>query len=75
MSGRRMPWVAVPAVVLFVGLATGCARDHGAATPPATPSASAGAPQDVQRDMERKVAAAQSALAAADRDAAQDDGR
>ncbi|MCF1507808.1 hypothetical protein [Streptomyces glomeratus] len=73
-----MPWVAVPAVVLLVGLAAGCARDQGTAAPAAsssTPSASAGARQDTQQDMERKVAAAESALSAADRDAAQDGGR
>ncbi|MEU6364194.1 hypothetical protein ABZ876_00280 [Streptomyces sp. NPDC046931] len=81
MRGRRMPWAAVFAVVLLVGLTAGCARDQGTAVPPAssaTPSASAGARQDVQQDtrqdMERKVAAAESALTAADRDAAQDGG-
>jgi hypothetical protein len=59
---------AVPVVALLVGLTAGCARDHGTT---ATPSS--GAARSGLADMQKKVAAAQSALAQADRDAAQDD--
>lgn len=69
---RRGPMAAVPVVVLLVGLTAGCARDHGAAA--ATPASSATpsvAPSGFA-DVQKKVAAAQSALTQADRDAAQD---
>ncbi|MFI9647430.1 hypothetical protein ACIHAA_14205 [Streptomyces sp. NPDC052040] len=77
MRGRRTLRIAAPAVVLLVGLTAGCARDHGSAAPPApaaTPSGSAAAGQGSQQDMEKKVSDAESAAAAADRDAAQDNG-
>ncbi|MFJ5531198.1 hypothetical protein [Streptomyces sp. NPDC093261] len=77
MRGRRMLRLAAPAVVLLVGLTAGCAAGHGTAAPPAssaTPSGSADTRQETQQDMEKKVAAAESALTAADRDAAQGDG-
>ena len=61
---------ALPAVALLVGLTAGCARDHGGAAT-ASPSATPSGPADLQK----KVAAAESALAAADRDAARDDDR
>ncbi|MEU6423886.1 hypothetical protein [Streptomyces spiralis] len=74
---------AVAAAALLVGLTAGCAGHAGTApkgAPSATPSASssgsapAGAPSGYA-DMEKKVDAAESAVAAADRDAASDDDR
>ncbi len=63
----RPPRGAVPAVALLVGLTAGCAREHPtAATPPSSAAPSGYA------DVQKKVAAAESALSAADRDAAQD---
>lgn len=56
------------AALLAVGLLAGCAREHGRAT--TTPSSSA-SPSGYSQ-MEKKVAAAESALAQADKDAAQD---
>ncbi|MFD8370182.1 hypothetical protein ACFV2Z_05290 [Streptomyces sp. NPDC059688] len=59
---RRLP--AVPAAVLLVTLMAGCAHQDGASpdtTPTGTPSGYA--------DMRKKVDAAESAAAAADRDA------
>ena len=58
------------AVLLAVGLLAGCAREHGPANAP--PSSSA-APSGLT-EMRKKVAAAESALSQADRDAAQDTG-
>ncbi|MFC8517838.1 hypothetical protein [Streptomyces sp. NPDC057257] len=51
------------AVLLAVGLLAGCAREHGSTTD--TPAG--------YSEMRQKVAAAESALAQADKDAAQDD--
>ncbi|MFD1662578.1 hypothetical protein ACFSL4_31505 [Streptomyces caeni] len=70
MRRPRRLRAALPAVALLVGLTAGCARDHhGAATtsPSPTPSGLV--------DLQKKVAAAESALAAADRDAAREDDR
>jgi len=66
MRGARA--VAAAAVILCVGATAGCARDAGG-TAEKAPSAS---PSGLT-DMEKKVAAAESALAQADKDAAQDD--
>jgi hypothetical protein len=77
MRGRRTLRIAAPAVVLLGGLPAGCAQDHGSAAPPApsaTPSGTADPGQATVQDMQKKVDAAQSALTAADRDAAQGDG-
>ncbi|MGW7423475.1 hypothetical protein ACWGJB_26140 [Streptomyces sp. NPDC054813] len=60
------PRLAAVAVALLAGLCVGCAHDGGTAQhAPATPS---GYPE-----MQQKVAAAESAVARADSDAAQDD--
>ncbi|MGW5197231.1 hypothetical protein [Streptomyces spiralis] len=74
----RRKWAAVSAALL-VGLATGCAG-HAGTAPKATPSgtASSAAPSGSPSgyaDMKKKVDAAESAVAAADRDAAGDDDR
>lgn len=73
---------AAAAVVLLTGLTAGCARDHGTAATPSSSSAPSSASSTSGStagsglaDMQKKVDAAQSALAAADRDAAQDDSR
>ncbi|WNM30297.1 hypothetical protein RKE30_07700 [Streptomyces sp. Li-HN-5-11] len=72
MRPRR---AAVPAVALLVALTAGCARHDGApakAAPSAAPSgaaAAAGTPSGYA-EMQKKVDAAESAAAAADRDAA-----
>ncbi|POX52651.1 hypothetical protein [Streptomyces sp. Ru72] len=70
---------AAPVVALLVGLTAGCARDHGTAATPvksggpsAAPSAASSAAPSGLADMQKKVAAAESALTQADRDAAQD---
>ncbi|MGI5458029.1 hypothetical protein ACQEWB_33615 [Streptomyces sp. CA-249302] len=57
------------AALLAVGLLAGCAREHGstATTTTTTPSGYA--------EMQKKMAAAESALAQADKDAAQDTDR
>lgn len=68
----RGPRAAVPVVALLVGLTAGCAGAHDTAA--ATPSSSAtpsAAPSGFAQ-VRQQVAAAESALAAADRDAAQD---
>ncbi|MFJ9541959.1 hypothetical protein ACIRPX_32525 [Streptomyces sp. NPDC101225] len=60
---------AAAAALLAVGLLAGCAREHApAATAPSSSASPSGYPE-----MEQKVAAAESALAQADKDAAQDD--
>ncbi|MEU6776260.1 hypothetical protein [Streptomyces sp. NPDC046759] len=59
---------ALPAVALLVALTAGCAHHDGAS--PKTPPAS-GTPSGYAQ-MQKKVDAAQSAAAAADRDAASD---
>ncbi|MFF3911263.1 hypothetical protein ACFYZJ_36190 [Streptomyces sp. NPDC001848] len=72
---RRGLRAAVPGVVLLVGLTAGCAREHGTAATPASsgaPSATPATAPSGLADMQQQVAAAESALAAADRDAAQD---
>ncbi|MFF3914592.1 hypothetical protein ACFYZB_14045 [Streptomyces sp. NPDC001852] len=66
MRARR---AALPAVALLVALTAGCAHHDGAS--PATPPAS-GAPTGTPSgyaEMQKKVNAAESAAAAADRDA------
>jgi outer membrane murein-binding lipoprotein Lpp len=65
MRARR---AVLPAVALLVALTAGCAHHDGAS--PKTPSAS-GTPSGYA-EMEKKVNAAESAAAAADRDAARD---
>lgn len=57
------------AVLLAAGLLAGCAREHG----PAAPAPSSSATPSGYPEMQRKVAAAESALARADQDAARDD--
>ncbi|MEV6114866.1 hypothetical protein AB0L59_20705 [Streptomyces sp. NPDC052109] len=68
MRARRVlrPAVAAPAVALLMALTAGCAHHDGAA--PSTPPAS-GTPSGYA-EMQKKVNAAESAAAAADRDAA-----
>lgn len=61
---------ALLAVALLVGLAAGCVRDHPGASATTSPSPTPSGLADLQK----AVAAAESALAAADRDAARDDG-
>jgi hypothetical protein len=57
--------VAAAALVFLAGFTAGCARDGGTAEKaPATPSG--------YSEMQKKVAAAESALTQADKDAAQD---
>ncbi|MER6357537.1 hypothetical protein ABT186_38515 [Streptomyces sp. NPDC001634] len=75
MRGPRVLRVAVPVVALLVGLTTGCARDHGAAATPSSSSVTSGSSASPSglTDMQKKVSAAESALSAADRDAAQED--
>ncbi|MCW7945415.1 hypothetical protein AAW14_26265 [Streptomyces hygroscopicus] len=85
MRGPRVLRLAAPAVALLVGLTAGCARDHGTAAAPSSsaPSSSAtgssatgsSATGSGLADMQKKVSAAESAAAAADRDAAQDGSR
>ncbi|WP_055494832.1 hypothetical protein [Streptomyces sp. TP-A0356] len=70
MRGPRALRVAVPAVALLVGLTAGCARDHGTAATPSSSATGSGV-----ADVQKKVSAAESAVAAADRDAAQDGSR
>ncbi|MGW2519751.1 hypothetical protein ACWC09_22585 [Streptomyces sp. NPDC001617] len=61
--------VAAIAVVLLAGLTAGCTHDGSTAEKaPATTSGPSG-----YSEMQNKVAAAESALAQADKDAAQDD--
>ncbi|WP_405869327.1 hypothetical protein [Streptomyces sp. NBC_00005] len=61
--------VAAVAIALLAGLTAGCAREHGsAATPPSSSAIPSGFPE-----MQKKVSDAESALARADKDAAQDD--
>ncbi|MGW4562766.1 hypothetical protein ACWEN3_10270 [Streptomyces sp. NPDC004561] len=72
----RGPALAVTAVAVLVSLTSGCAHRDGASpgAAPATASTSpapAGTPSGYA-DMEKKVNAAESAAAAADRDAAGD---
>ncbi|MEU6146063.1 hypothetical protein ABZ848_37690 [Streptomyces sp. NPDC047081] len=56
------------AALLAVGLLAGCAREHGSTAGTPTSSATpSGYPE-----MQKKLAAAESALAQADKDAAQD---
>ena len=57
--------VTAATVLMAVGLLAGCAREHGSAA--TTPSSSA-MPSGYS-DMQKKVAAAESALARADKDA------
>ncbi|MFR0358271.1 hypothetical protein [Streptomyces sediminimaris] len=64
--------VTAAAVLLAAGLLAGCAREHGAAAPTPAPPSSSAMPSGYP-EMQRKVAAAESALARADQDAAQDD--
>lgn len=59
------PGLAAAAVVLLVGLTAGCAHDGG------TPQKAAATPSGYS-EMQQKVAAAESAVAQADKDAAQD---
>jgi len=59
------------AVLLAVGLLAGCAREHGSAA--TTPSSSA--TPSGYLEIQKKVSAAESALAQADKDAAQDTDR
>lgn len=83
MRARRCA-AGAAAGLLTALLATGCGRHDGAATPapatsptasaPAGPGGSAGSGGDYER-MRQKVDAAESAAAAADRDAASDDDR
>ncbi|MER5449589.1 hypothetical protein ABT052_02825 [Streptomyces sp. NPDC002766] len=62
------PRLAAAAVVLLAGLATACAHDGG---PTGTPDRAAATPSGYS-EMQKKVAAAESALARADEDAARD---
>ncbi|MGW5610234.1 hypothetical protein ACWEWI_29930 [Streptomyces sp. NPDC003753] len=62
---------AAPVVALLVGLTAGCAPDHGTAATPVSSGGPSATPSGLA-DMQKKVAAAESALAQADRDAAQD---
>ncbi|MEU0599058.1 hypothetical protein ABZ484_12500 [Streptomyces sp. NPDC006393] len=75
----RSARAAAVSAALLVGLTTGCAG-HAGTAPKAAPSGSAssaapsGSPSGYA-DMQKKVDAAESAVAAADRDAASDDDR
>ena len=65
------------AVLVAVGLLAGCAREHGSAATTPSPSVSRSGQESPARtysDMEKKVAAAESALAQADKDATADAG-
>ncbi|MFD8301364.1 hypothetical protein ACFV29_03250 [Streptomyces sp. NPDC059690] len=62
------PGLAAAAVVLLAGLTTACAHDGG---PTGTPDRAAATPSGYS-EMQKKVAAAVSALARADEDAARD---
>jgi hypothetical protein len=64
----RARWAALPSVALLVAFTAGCAHHDGAS--PKAPAAS-GTPSGYA-DMLKKVNAAESAAAAADRDAAAD---
>jgi hypothetical protein len=68
---RALRWAA-PAVVLLVGLTAGCARNGGAAATPSSSVAPSARPSGFA-DVQKALSAAESALAQADRDAAQDD--
>ncbi|MEW1776131.1 hypothetical protein [Streptomyces sp. NPDC086777] len=67
MRGLRLAAVALAALA---GLAAGCA--HGAGTPGKAAATPSGAPSGYV-EMQQKADAAESALAQADKDAAQDD--
>ncbi|GAA3804273.1 hypothetical protein [Streptomyces chiangmaiensis] len=73
MRGPRALRWAVPVVVLLVGFTAGCAGDHGAPATPSSSVAPSAEPSDVA-EVQKAVSAAESALAQADRDAAQDAG-
>ena len=60
--------VTAATVLMAVGLLAGCAPGHGSAV---TTSSSSGVPSGYS-EMQKKVAAAESALARADKDAATD---
>ena len=62
------PRLAAAAFVLLAGLATACAPGGGSAGAPDTPAATPSG----YSEMQKKVAAAESALARADEDAARD---
>ncbi|MFS4094299.1 hypothetical protein [Streptomyces sp. AF1A] len=64
----RARWAALPAVALLVALTAGCAHHDGSSPKAPAPS---GTPSGYA-DMLKKVNAAESAAAAADRDAAAD---
>ncbi|MDX2595243.1 MULTISPECIES: hypothetical protein [Streptomyces] len=73
----RAGWAALSAAALLVTLVAGCAHHDGAAPKAptsSTPSASASLPgtSSGYAEMRKKVDAAESAAAAADRDAADD---
>ncbi|MEU7963596.1 hypothetical protein AB0D09_09040 [Streptomyces sp. NPDC049097] len=72
MRARRALCRAVPAVVLLVGLTAGCAGNHGAAATPSSSAVPSARPSGLA-EAQKAVSAAESALARADRDAAQDD--
>jgi hypothetical protein len=68
----RAPWAALPAVALLVTLTAGCAHhDGGSPGTPAVSGTPAAAPSGYA-EMQKKVDAAESAAAAADRDATSD---
>jgi hypothetical protein len=72
MRARRAA-AALPAVTLLAALTAGCAH-HDAASPK-TPAVSGTPAPSGYAEMRKKVDAAESAAAAADRDAASDTGR
>ncbi|MBY8342635.1 hypothetical protein LXH13_27190 [Streptomyces spinosirectus] len=64
---------ATATTLLAIALLAGCAGNHGStATPPSSSTSPSTSPSGYA-DMEKKVAAAESALAQADKDAAKDD--
>lgn len=73
MRGARALIVPAAAAALVMGLTAGCGRDGGAAEKaPAAPSGYPEITPSGYPEMQKKVAAAESALAQADRDASRD---
>ncbi|MEU6575310.1 hypothetical protein [Streptomyces sp. NPDC046805] len=81
MRQRVCAAVAAALVLGAAGFTAGCAEDRGPAaapsvtSPAATPSAASPATPSGYAEMEKKVAAAESAVGQADKDAAEDTGR
>ncbi|MFI9807508.1 hypothetical protein ACIHEJ_24625 [Streptomyces sp. NPDC052301] len=73
---RHGPLLAVPAAALLVALTAGCAHPQGAAPKATSGTGASGAAQSAGpsglAEMRKKVDAAESAAAAADRDASSD---